>query len=46
MPKRKLSENEQKDSDPMMFTYFHELSKPDSNQRAPEPLVTHETTTE
>ena len=29
-----------------MFTYFHELSKPDSNQGAPEPSVTHETTSE
>ena len=29
-----------------MFTYLHELSKPDSNQGAPQPSVTHETTLE
>ena len=29
-----------------MFTYFHELSKPDSNQEAPESSVTQETTSE
>ena len=46
MPIRKLSENLQKDRDPTMFTYFYELSKPDSNQGAPEPSVTLETTSE
>ena len=35
-----------KDCDPTMFIYFHELSKPDSNRGAPEPSVTHETTSE
>ena len=47
MPKRKLSENEEKDRDPMMFIFiFMNYQSLIKNQGAPEPSVTHETTSE